>query len=122
MNSIHNIAFHGNIETMKELINNNKNIELKDIKNNTPLLIACLGNKLEMIHYLLQLGANPNSLNKDNFSPLIYSIINKNKKAIKLLLDNGANPFQLVGLDNGGIQINKLVHDLGLSQDILDLF
>ena len=58
---------------------------------NTPLSLACHGDQLEVIEYLLQYPCNVNNKDKDDDMPLHYTTFNGNMRASRLLLERGAD-------------------------------
>ena len=75
--------------------NNNKitevdNIELRDTKGNTPLLLAASYGRLTTVEILLDKNANIEATNKNGDTPLICAVINNHYKIVELLLDRKA--------------------------------
>jgi uncharacterized protein len=88
------IAYNNNdINTIKNLINENK-VEINSfINNNTPLHHAIFLENPKLVEYLLEKKADPNLCHHDSSSPLIYAISchNSNLEIVKLLIKYGAN-------------------------------
>jgi ankyrin repeat protein len=88
-----------NIELVKELLDGGANIEARNEKGKTPLIIACesSGSKssFEMVIFLLDRGADIEARENGGFSSLHYasrySKSNSSIETVKLLLDRGAN-------------------------------
>ncbi|GFT42615.1 ankyrin-2 [Trichonephila clavipes] len=68
-------------------------INMKDIENKSPLIIASFFGCTSMIAHLLSKGADINATDSDGNSPLIYSMSNQrcSTEMVNLLLDAGAN-------------------------------
>ena len=74
----------------KLLIDNNAEIDAKNIFDETPLHEACRYNYVEIAKLLLQKGANVSSRNDRGESPLLKTILWGHAKIVELLLQNGA--------------------------------
>lgn len=86
------------------------------MKNGETLLTEAIKNEhLDIIHELLNYGANPNVKNKSNETPLLLVV--KNSELVKLLLDHGVesnDPMALQQLvKDNNIEILKLLLDHG---------
>lgn len=74
--------------------NNKIHNSILNIQNNssqTPLHIVCHYGFYEFTKYLLDLGANFNSIDKENKTPLFHAVKSKSIKIIKYLIISGAN-------------------------------
>uniref|UniRef100_A0A6G6AD42 Ankyrin repeat-containing protein n=1 Tax=Borely moumouvirus TaxID=2712067 RepID=A0A6G6AD42_9VIRU len=86
-------ACHNNIEAIKLLLENDVDINCRNIDGKTPLIFASMSSKLEAVKLLLELGADPNIQEKNNATALIYTCqISMNLEIIKLLLHYNTNP------------------------------
>ena len=64
----------------------------------TPLMIASSCGHVEVIDTLIQMEADVNRIDTDNYSPLAYAITgNKSLPTVQYLLEAGANPHILLG-------------------------
>lgn len=98
-------SLRGNIEIVKYLVESlHANIENND---NAALSIACRSGRIDVINYLITVGADVNGLCYFDFNE-IYKYTENKKEVIKILLQNGLN------IDN--IQI-----DLGLKNYYLSI-
>ena len=72
------ITSNGNVKMVKFLIENTKNLDVKNIINGwTPMHIAaCVGN-LEAVKLLLENGADPNPKDIARITPIIFARINR---------------------------------------------
>eukprot|EP00833_Pecoramyces_ruminatium_P008856 jgi/Orpsp1_1/1182888/evm.model.c7180000083072.1 len=61
---------------VKRLINNNTDINIKNIDGDTPLTIACYFNNLNIVKLLIDNGADVNVENNDNETPSTISVNN----------------------------------------------
>ncbi|KAJ3223115.1 hypothetical protein HK099_001516 [Clydaea vesicula] len=57
----------------------------------TPLHVACLSRKIEMVKYLIHSGCNIDKPKIDGKTPLITSVLLESVSLVKILLENGAN-------------------------------
>jgi len=62
---------------VKRLINNNADINIKNIDGDTPLTIACYFNNINIVKLLIDNGADVNVENNDNETPSTISVNNK---------------------------------------------
>ena len=84
----------------------------------TPLMIASSCGHVEVIDTLIQMEADVNRIDTDNYSPLAYAITgNKSLPTVQYLLEAGANPHVLLG----GITILERAHREDGQQDICDI-
>ena len=84
----------------------------------TPLMIASSCGHVEVIDTLIQMEADVNRIDTDNYSPLAYAITgNKSLPTVQYLLEAGANPHVLLG----GITILERAHREEEQQDICDI-
>ena len=84
----------------------------------TPLMIASSCGHVEVIDTLVQMEADVNRIDIDNYSPLAYAITgNKSLPTVQYLLEAGANPHVLLG----GITILERAYREEGQQDICDI-
>jgi ankyrin repeat protein len=69
-----------------------------------PSIIAALSterpDRLELIHILLQHGADPNMRGVNDWTPLHHAVSRRDAEAIRLLLHSGANPSLRTRIDD----------------------
>ena len=84
----------------------------------TPLMIASSCGHVEVIDTLIQMEADVNRIDTDNYSPLAYAITgNKSFPTVQYLLEAGANPHVLLG----GITILERAYREEGQHDICDI-
>ena len=84
-------AYAGNMNCIRYYIEECEcDVNTADDNSVTLLTSACLGNKPEMVKYLLKKGADPNILTLNNQSPLLFSVLSRNDKIMNMLIKNGA--------------------------------
>ncbi len=93
-----------NVEALKELLINYKEINLLDQNNDTPLMVAAQTPYPHMIDLLIAHGANPNTANSYDGTPLTFAIAYKCLPVIEALLKAGAH----VNLKHNLFKINIL--------------
>ena len=82
-----------NSQTFVELLEHGVNMEIEDIDNKSPLLLAIEQSKYEFVKTLLRYGANPNHQRNDGFgSTLLHeACLNGKLSLTKILLEHGAD-------------------------------
>ena len=68
----------------------NYDINTYDKDGNNLLILACMNGDIKIIKYLLDNGANPNSVNLTRNTPLHYALVNHEYDIADLLIKNGA--------------------------------
>jgi ankyrin repeat protein len=86
----------GNKQALEKLIGTVEkpllaNINQADETGYTPLHMAVLENRPEMVSMLLDRGANLQAQTSDGYTPLHIAVLQHNPEIVKLLLDYGAN-------------------------------
>ncbi|KAI3872646.1 hypothetical protein MKX03_014990, partial [Papaver bracteatum] len=90
--AIHFVAAGGSVKVLKYLIEELKlNVDVKDGSRKTPLYRAAIEGRLDVMEYLLQIGANPEIPDDSNISPLHHVAMIGHKEIIPLLLSKGIN-------------------------------
>ena len=85
-------AFHAR-KTLKRLIAAGADVNVADLRGNTPLGLAIYcPSQPRILSDLLAAGANPNQANEERCTPLHFAAADGTVKQVKLLLDAGANP------------------------------
>lgn len=95
-------AFNGDLQMVEVFVKNNVDVNMKNDYLGTALGHAAFHGHENIINYLLQVGADPNSAGADGSTPLMNLFFSaqetsegKRKKIAELLLANGANPNQV---------------------------
>jgi ankyrin repeat protein len=81
----------GFIETIKEKIPSEYEVNAVNHFGNSLLYVASASGRKEIVKYFLSLGADIEQANSHGFTPLCVSIYNGNLEIAKLLLKSGAN-------------------------------
>jgi len=91
---LHAAASMGEANTVKLLLENNANIELKDLKGRTPLVLAFTKKHFDIVEILVDKNADLTQTDRHGLTVLHYAITNRNIELVEFLLSKGANPNQ----------------------------
>lgn len=87
---IFDAAQKGDLAKVKSLVQENPDlVNAKNNDDNTPLHIAADEGHLEIVHFLIQEGADVNSMNAVRRNPVLLAGYRGHTDVVKLLLDNG---------------------------------
>lgn len=100
MNSMEYAIYTNDIALVKKIINSGFDV---NYDHGLPLFLAVQAGNSEIVHYLLESGANPNYY-ESPFYPLIYATRDLNYDIIRDLLEHGADPNTSIVI-NGEIQV-----------------
>ena len=131
---LHTASFWGHIDIIEDLLKKGADTEAKDHKGVTPLMVAVMFRKVEVIKCLLEYGANPNGKAGTDKMTCLYRVLDKKTDNItefiifKLLLKYGARtdeacgtknwtPLHVAASFNRSYQV-KFLLDLGTNVDI----
>ena len=128
---IRDICYNNASKSLKVLIDQGINVNIRYNYRDPPLHDACYYNSVEIVKLLLDQGANINIQNNSDWTPLHYACCNNSFESVKLLLDNGANvniqniygdtPLHFVCHYNR-VEIAKLLMDNGAKTDIQNTY
>ena len=85
-------AFEGEINKVKEFLDQGYSIESTDAHDHTPLSEAAAKGHLDIVEFLVDKGANPNAQNDQGRSPMYRAAFHGHKEMIELLLQCGGDP------------------------------
>jgi ankyrin repeat protein len=89
---LHLAAKKGYAKAVKLLLDNNADINARDVMDATPLELAMLEDKIEIVHILITYGADLNAKSRSILSTPLHNAAMFGKVEIaKLLLENGAD-------------------------------
>ena len=90
--SIHEAAYDGNIEAVKQHLADGADVNAKDDKfGRTPLHNAAWGGHKEIVELLIAKGADVNKDDDDESTPLHYAALKGQKEIAELLIAKGAD-------------------------------
>jgi ankyrin repeat protein len=85
-----NAAKNGDLQTLRSLISQATDVNVRDQYGWTPLLWAAMNGNTEMVRVLLVSGANPNTRNKYQWTPLMWAAGQGYGEIVRSLLSFGA--------------------------------
>jgi len=109
----------GNIDIVKDLINNNIDINIINKNNDTPLLVACKNNQNEIIKLLIYCNADLNYENNNNTA--LSLCLKNNSEIIYELIEFGANVNYVNKLKESCLSIAVSCCNLKVIEIILNL-
>ncbi|HEX4848490.1 MAG TPA: ankyrin repeat domain-containing protein [Novosphingobium sp.] len=97
--ALHIVTTRRDLTWMRFLIAKGANVNIRDARGVTPLVIACNLNFVEGVEVLIENGARVDESNNSGETPLITAVHNRNVPLMRLLLKAGADPDRA---DNSG--------------------
>ena len=88
---IHTATFLGNLDAVRQHINANSDLNIKDQYGSTPLIIAATFGKTKVAKSLIEAGADMNITSNDGSTPLHTAAFFCRTEIVKTLLANGAD-------------------------------
>lgn len=92
----------GELQTVQQIIESGTKVN-KKINGLTPLMYAARYNKVEIIKYLLQMGADPNIRDSQGFTALKYAELSNAYDAITVLKSPQINPQMNISMDDDAV-------------------
>lgn len=92
--ALHIVVRRGDLPYTTFLLQKGADPNIRDRRNNTPLLIAVETGNASLVPLLIAGRANPNLANASGVTPLILATQLRNAEAVRLLLAAKANPDQ----------------------------
>lgn len=129
--ALHIAAREGYFEIVKELLEDNAEIEVFDEHFQTPFHHAIISGKIDIVKYLFEKGASFKIQDKYKMTPLAYSARHGQLEILKFLIDhdadfnmpdrNGITPFEHAA-KNGYLDIVIYLHEKGANIHASDKF
>ncbi|MDE0878014.1 MAG: ankyrin repeat domain-containing protein [Sphingomonas bacterium] len=92
--ALHILITHPGSMFFQYLLQKGADPNLRDDKGATPLTLATMAGREDLVRLLLTYKANPNLGNAGGQTPLILAVTNRDIALSRLLLSNGADPDQ----------------------------
>ncbi len=121
----------GTYEGVAKLLSSGAPVDIIDEYGFTPLINACIRNRLDMVQLLIKYGANVNLVDMGGSTALLWAVDNNNTEISALLLKNGAsaNTYNTMGqpvlfypLLRKNKELIKLLTDFGANLDYANDF
>lgn len=97
--ALHIVTARRDLTWMEFLIAKGANVNARNFKGQTPLVVACNLNWIEGVELLIQNGAKVDESSSTGETPLITAVHNRNVALMRILLRAGADPDRT---DNSG--------------------
>lgn len=97
--ALHIVTQRRDLTWMQFLIGKGANVNIRDARGQTPLVIASNYSFVEGVDLLVARGARVDESNNAGETPLITAVHNRNLALVRLLIKAGANPLRA---DNSG--------------------
>jgi ankyrin repeat protein len=91
MNPLHEAAKTGNLAELTRQLDNGADVNLKEEKDVTPLLISVINGHTDVVHCLLDRGANVNARDSNGGSPLMAAAAFRRVDILEMLLRKDAD-------------------------------
>jgi ankyrin repeat protein len=88
-----NACESGNLPKILELLKNGADLEAKNKRGDTALMLTALNGHKEVAEFFIENGADLEAKNKLGDTALMYAAENGYEKVVELLIDNGADPL-----------------------------
>lgn len=91
---LHAAAARGNVAALKRIMARKPNLDVRDARGRTPLMVAAHFNKLRAAKALIEAGADPNALEKQRYDAVTIAAVANHESMLRLLLKAGAKSGQ----------------------------
>lgn len=92
--ALHILVGHSGTLYMQYLLQHKADPNIRDAKGNTPMMLAALNGRDDIIDLLLTYKANPNLANSSGQTALILAVNARNETIARMLIAKGADPDQ----------------------------
>jgi len=92
--ALHELVGHSGNLYMTYLLQKKADPNIRDPKGNTPLSLAVMAGREDLVDLLLAYRANPNLANSSGQTPLILAVNAREEPIARKLIDKGADPDQ----------------------------
>ena len=116
--ALHIVTARRDLTWMQFLIAKGANVNIRDNRGVTPLVVAANLNFIEGVELLISSGARVDETNNAGETPLITAVHNRNIPMMRVLLKAGANPDRA---DNSGRSARDYAELDGASNPVYDV-
>jgi len=88
---IHLAAYLGDLDGIRSLVKETKDLEKRDKNGRTPLSYASLGGNAEIVRFLIDQSAKLDAADEKGMTPLHYAALGNHEATVRLLLASGAD-------------------------------
>ena len=113
---LHTASREGDLQTVMEMVEAGKDIDVQDRGGNTPLMVAISYGHINVVEYLLENGAQVNHRAVYQWTPLMEAVSNRRIQMVKLLLEYGADPSAINNDGNTALDIAVEKNDEAIVQ------
>lgn len=86
---VNTASAESNTLELSKIANENISLELPDYEGKTPLHVACVTGKKEIVDFLIEMKVNPNALDKQGRTPLMEAVTYGNYEIAEMLIEYG---------------------------------
>ncbi|RJF92462.1 ankyrin repeat domain-containing protein [Noviherbaspirillum saxi] len=90
-NQLHTAAKNGDVVSIRLLLDKGINVDIRNMKDETPLLIATHNNQVEAARLLIEAGADVNAKDQIHDSPYLYAGARGHNEILRMTLAHGAD-------------------------------
>ena len=114
---------------VENLLARGAEVNTKDARGSTSLMLACSNSQLQVAKLLVEKGADVNATDKEERTALIIAVSQGNPQIVKLLLEKGADPIAknnkgeaavILAADQGNSEVLKLLIEKGADVNAKD--
>ncbi|WP_264706418.1 ankyrin repeat domain-containing protein [Wolbachia endosymbiont (group B) of Colias croceus] len=110
----------GDANQVADLINKGDDVNARDNRGNTPLHLAVLADKLQVVEKLIEGGADVNAKNNHGATPLHWAALNQNVNIVEKLIEKGANVNEKNKYDNVPLHYAAVYGSLSVIEKLIE--
>ena len=101
--AFHDAAAQGNIDSLKQHLEQGIDINVRNRQKRTAILIAAMNDQYEAVQFLVDAGANVDLQDETCFNPFLYGCINNKLELVKMMIKAGTDIDLLTRFGGVGI-------------------
>ena len=101
--AFHDAAAQGNIDALKQHLEQGIDINVRNRQKRTAILIAAMNDQYEAVQFLVDAGANVDLQDETCFNPFLYGCINNKLELVKMMIKAGTDIDLLTRFGGVGI-------------------